>query len=146
MSSESLDNISPEALSDEITRGGRLVVFPYCISIIFMTFRRSSGLHLIRQGESALAKGWPFLLISLFLGWWGIPWGLIYTPVCLFQVLAGGKNVTQEIIGSIQVEARRAAAFAPSEGTTTSAITPDEAPPELGGEPSPAAAKNPWAM
>jgi hypothetical protein len=30
------------------------------------------------------------------LGWWGVPWGLIYTPLTLWTNLSGGRAVTAE--------------------------------------------------
>ncbi|MBC7806880.1 MAG: hypothetical protein H7145_12095 [Akkermansiaceae bacterium] len=122
-----IDGLSVEDLRGEITRGGKLVHFPYCFSVIIMTFRRSSDIYLIRKGEVALAKGWPFALVSLFVGWWGFPWGLIYTPIALFQTLAGGKDVTQEVMGTLQYS------NAP-EGA------PITAPPIVGDTPP----RNPW--
>jgi len=39
-------------------------------------------------------------LISLLVGWWGFPWGLIYTPMTLIQNLGGGKDVTREVLAT----------------------------------------------
>jgi hypothetical protein len=33
-------------------------------------------------------------MVSLLLGWWGVPWGLIYTPLTLWSNLSGGREVT----------------------------------------------------
>jgi hypothetical protein len=46
-------------------------------------------------------KGLPFSLLSLFLGWWGIPWGPIYTVQALWVNFSGGKDVTREILVSM---------------------------------------------
>ena len=81
----------------EIGRGARFVFFQYCISIVVLTFRRASDIYFLRQGESAVTKGLPFTLLSLVAGWWGIPWGLIYTPITLFTNLSGGRDVTAEV-------------------------------------------------
>lgn len=92
-----IEGLSMDEVRDELARGAKFVVFPYCISVVIMTFRRSSDIHFLRKGEVAFTKGWSFALVSLFLGWWGFPWGLVYTPIALFQTLAGGKDVTQEV-------------------------------------------------
>lgn len=60
-------------LDFELQRGAKFVLFQYCISVIILTFRRSSDIYFIRQGENALVKGLPFTLLSLVAGWWGIP-------------------------------------------------------------------------
>ena len=97
-----IEGLSMDEVRDELAQGAKFVVFPYCISVLIMTFRRSSDIHFLRKGEVAFTKGWSFALISLFLGWCGFPWGLVYTPIALFQTLAGGKDVTQEVMGALQ--------------------------------------------
>ena len=88
-------------LQSEINRGGAFVVYQYCISVLVLTFRRSSSIYFIRGGQSKVAKGIPFVLISLFFGWWGIPWGPIYTIGSLRTNFRGGKDVTQEVLQSL---------------------------------------------
>jgi hypothetical protein len=39
-------------------------------------------------------------LITLGLGWWGIPWGPIYSIGSLFSNLTGGKDMTKEVLES----------------------------------------------
>ncbi len=96
-----IDGMTMDQLQGEIREGGRFVLFPYCVSIVVMTFRRSSDIHYIPPGHSGFVKGLPYALISLLLGWWGIPWGLIYTPGCLGSTLSGGRDVTREVLGSL---------------------------------------------
>lgn len=97
-----------EALSDAeiqyiLADGGRFVVFTYTISLILVTFRQSSSVFLLRRGEWPIKHGWPYLLISLILGWWGIPWGPIYTIQSIFYAFAA-KNVTAEILKCVTEE------------------------------------------
>ena len=75
-------------------RPGRYVVYPYCISILVMSFKRSSGLVFVSAGSSALVAGLPYLLISLVVGWWGIPWGIFWTIESIWKCLTGGIDVT----------------------------------------------------
>ncbi len=74
-----VEGISGSELNMYLQSGGKFVVYQYCISILIMTFRRSSDIFFIRPGESAVTKGLPYTLLSLVLGWWGIPWGPIHT-------------------------------------------------------------------
>jgi hypothetical protein len=88
-------------LHAEIQQGGKFVIYQYCISLLVITFRRSSNVYFIRHEESAVVKGLPFVLLSLVLGWWGIPWGPIYTIQSLWVNLRGGKDMTQEVLASM---------------------------------------------
>jgi hypothetical protein len=97
MKIKGVEGMTVDQLRAEIARGGKFVYFPYCISAVVMTFRRSSAIYFIRAGEGTAGKALPFALTSLLLGWWGIPWGLIWTPTTLFTTLSGGKNVTVEV-------------------------------------------------
>jgi len=68
-----------------------------CISILFLTLRRPTGVFLLGPNELGLRRGFGYSLISLFLGWWGIPWGIIYTPLTIITNFSGGKDVTPEV-------------------------------------------------
>jgi hypothetical protein len=78
----------------EIQRGAKLVCYQYCVSILVMTFRRSTDIYYIPVGESAVSKGFPWILLSLVAGWWGIPWGPIFTIQSLVTNFKGGKDIT----------------------------------------------------
>jgi len=94
MNIQGLGNMSPDQLRFEIQRGAKLVCFQYCVSLVVITFRRSSDAYFIPTGESALAKGWPWILLTLLMGWWGIPWGPIFTVQSLIVDFKGGKDLT----------------------------------------------------
>lgn len=81
-----------------VAQGGRFLVFPYCVSVLVLTFKRSSPIFFVKAGESAFSKGMPYALISLLAGWWGIPWGPIWTLTTLATNLSGGKDVTREVL------------------------------------------------
>jgi len=87
-------------LRTEIQKGGKFVVYQYVISILIMTFKRNSNIYFIKKDESAVVKGLPFTLLSLLVGWWGIPWGFIYTIQALITNLGGGQDVTTRVLGS----------------------------------------------
>ena len=95
--SELTGGMNPSEIRFEIERGARFVIFQYTVSIVVMTFRRNSKILFIKPGESPLTKGLPYTTLSLFLGWWGIPWGFIYTPQVLYKNLSGGTDVTAAI-------------------------------------------------
>jgi hypothetical protein len=101
MEIKNIGGYSAAYLQDEVDKGGRFVQFSYTISFIFVTFRRISGLYLIRSHENANATSLPYTLLSVFFGWWGIPWGPKYTVDAIVSNLKGGINVTDEVMAVV---------------------------------------------
>jgi hypothetical protein len=79
----------------------KLVVYQYCISILVITFRRASGVYFIPAGESAISKGLPWVLLTVIAGWWGIPWGPIFSIQSLITNFQGGKDITAQFSGGL---------------------------------------------
>lgn len=92
-----IEGMAPDRVQFEIQRGARLVCYQYCISVVVMTFRRSTDVYFIPTGESAVSKGLPWILLSVVAGWWGIPWGPIFTIQSLVTNFRGGKDVTASV-------------------------------------------------
>jgi len=105
MKIQNIEGLSIDQINRELQMGAKFVIYQYTISIIVMTFRRSSDIYFIRSGESATGKGIGFTFMSLILGWWGIPWGPIYTIGSLITNLSGGKNVTEEVLQTVNQQA-----------------------------------------
>lgn len=104
-----LENIrSGGELQAELQQGGKFIVYQYCISLLVITFKRFSNVYFVSHDQNAVVKGLPFTLLSLVLGWWGIPWGPIYTIQGLWVNLNGGKDVTQEVLASMTSSAQKA--------------------------------------
>ena len=89
-----IEGMSDVEINAAINEGARFIVYQYTISILVMTFRRSSSVHFVPAGKSAVVAGLPFTVITLLLGWWGIPWGPIYSIGSLVKNLSGGEDVT----------------------------------------------------
>jgi len=96
-----VEGMTVAQVSAEVQAGARFVFYQFCISILVMSFKRSSSIYFIRAGEGAFPKGLPFTAISLLLGWWGIPWGPIWTIGTIITNFNGGKDVTQEVLRSL---------------------------------------------
>ena len=92
-----IEGMSPDQLRFEIQRGAKFVLYQYAISVLVMSFRRASDIYFIPAGESSVSKGLPWSLVSLVAGWWGIPWGPIFTIQSVVTNFKGGKDVTAEI-------------------------------------------------
>lgn len=88
-------------LQQEAVKGARFIYYHYTISVIVLTFKRTSGVYLVRPGEHKLSKGYPFILLSLFFGWWGIPFGPKFTLESLRTNFRGGKDVTEEVMSTV---------------------------------------------
>lgn len=99
---EATGGMSANEIAFEVQRGGRFVVHQYCISVVIMTFKRNGPVRFVKAGESAVAKGLPLTLLSLVVGWWGIPWGFIYTPQVIYRNLKGGIDVTPLVMKQLQ--------------------------------------------
>jgi hypothetical protein len=84
-----------------VASGKRVVCFECCISFIVVTQRRTSGLYLLEPNELGLLRGLPYTLLTLVMGWWGLPWGVIITPQVLFINLCGGRDVTAETLARL---------------------------------------------
>lgn len=111
MKIQGIEGMSTDQLRFELQRGAKIVCYHYCISIVVMTFRRSSDAYFIPAGESTVTKGLPWTLLSLVAGWWGIPWGPIFTIQSLAVNLRGGKDITADISAAMN---RTVAAPAPA--------------------------------
>ena len=92
-----LSELTPAQWHALLAAGSRVVFFEYCISLVVLTLRRPSALYVLRPGDRGVVCSLPYTLVSLLLGWWGLPWGILYTPLVLFTNLSGGCDVTAEV-------------------------------------------------
>lgn len=92
-----IDNLTLDDIEKELSAGGAFVFYEYCISLLVFTMRRPTPIYFLRASDTGLLRGLPFSLISLFLGWWGLPWGVVYTPLTICTNLSGGQDVTEEV-------------------------------------------------
>jgi hypothetical protein len=98
---QGIEGLSKNQLQFELGRGGRFIQFQYCISAIVVTFKRSSPIYFVRAGENVVGKGMPFTLLTLVAGWWGIPWGPIFSVQAIYRNFSGGRDVTKEVAAAL---------------------------------------------
>ena len=98
---KNIGGLSARDLQREAGQGARFVYFTYTVSLLFITLKRTSGVYLLRPHEKAARKGLRFTLVSLFLGWWGIPFGPKYTLQSIQTNRRGGKDVTDEVMSTV---------------------------------------------
>jgi hypothetical protein len=95
-----LEKMPIDQLNQYLRQGAKFVVFQYCFSVLILTFKRASAVYFIRPDNGVVGKGLPYTFFSLLFGWWGIPWGPVYTISSILTNLRGGKNVTNEVISA----------------------------------------------
>ena len=121
MDIKGLEGLAAQDVVNEVQRGGRFVIFSYTISIIIMTFKQPTSIYFLRSGEGAFVPSLPFLMITCCFGWWGFPFGPIYSIWSLVENLGGGKDVTREIMQAMAVSV-------PSEPMMAEAVPPQWRP------------------
>lgn len=99
-----IEGLSQEQIGKAIQQGAKFVMFEYCWSALVVTIRKTSPIHFVPPGSSRYAVGAKYLFCSLFLGWWGIPWGPIYSIASIAQYAKGGNDVTAAVMYALQVE------------------------------------------
>jgi hypothetical protein len=92
------EGLTNDEIHKAVERGAKFVAFQYCVSAILTTYKRSSSIYFVRPGHAALVPRIGYSLLSLFLGWWGVPWGPIYTVQVLWRNAIGGLDLTPEIL------------------------------------------------
>lgn len=99
-----IDGLTVQDLQDEVADGGKFVIYTYCFSIVVMSFKQGTDIYFVKSTESRFAKSLPWFFISFFFGWWGFPWGIIYTIGCLSNCIGGGKDVTKEVMNFVHAQ------------------------------------------
>ncbi|UII29371.1 hypothetical protein LVD15_13355 [Fulvivirga maritima] len=95
---KNIDSLTADEIHHELQNGAKFVKFQYCISIIILTFKNNSDIYFIKAGESTTKHSISFICLSVLLGWWGLPWGPLYTIKSLYINLKGGTDITQELL------------------------------------------------
>jgi hypothetical protein len=85
-----VEGLSEDDVRQQVQMGARFVMFCWAVSVILMSFRRTSPIYFARPGEQP--RGWKYTLLTLLVGWWGIPWGPIFTIQALITNLRGGHR------------------------------------------------------
>lgn len=101
MKIKNINGLSADDLERKVADGGRFVYFAFTISLVVITFKRTSGVYLLQPGENAVIRSTPFIMLSFLFGWWGIPYGPKYTIQSIRTNLTGGKDVTDEVMSTV---------------------------------------------
>ncbi|WP_374175043.1 hypothetical protein [Flavobacterium tructae] len=101
MQIKNIDGLSVSQIRNMVQQGGKFVVFPYTVSFILMTLKRSSDIYFIKANENTFKYSYGFVFLNLIVGWWGIPWGPIYTIGSAYHHVVGGKDLTQAVLSHL---------------------------------------------
>ncbi len=99
-----IDNMTYDELINQVKEGARFRYFYVCVSVIVLTNRSTSDIYFIPAGESLFRHHLKYTGITLLFGWWGIPWGIIWTISSIVKNLKGGEDITDEILNIIYSE------------------------------------------
>ena len=97
--------LSPAEIRAEIEHGARFVVYQYVASALLVSLRRNSKIVFLRPGENAAVKSLPYTFVTMCIGWWGVPHGLMFTPVVIYRNLRGGTDITPSVLAKLQAAA-----------------------------------------
>jgi hypothetical protein len=120
MNVRGIEKMTLGELVEEVRRGGRFVVFHWCLGLAFKTRQRPSAIRFVGPGQSAGRGGWC-TLGTFLTGWWAVPFGPSDTFACLRENLAGGRDVTAIVLQRLLHIDRRPAAPTPTPITSHAA-------------------------
>ena len=93
--------------SKKITPPTVVTQYQACISFLVATTRFRSP-RLVVGSDKSQGTAIIYTLTSLLFGWWGFPWGLLYTPQAIYRNLCGGYRETiAELIPKVDAEVER---------------------------------------
>lgn len=101
MQIKNIEGLSVAQIKELVNQGAEFVYFPYTVSFVVMTLKRASSIYFIRPYEGKFKYSYKHVGVNALLGWWGFPWGPIYTIGSMYHQLSGGKDVTQAVLSDL---------------------------------------------
>lgn len=87
--------------------GTELTQFVLAASVILLSMKIPSRAYVVAQDRIRLVQV-MYSLASLVCGWWGIPWGPVYTVQAVAKNLAGGHRLTvADLLATRRLETAR---------------------------------------
>lgn len=94
----SFDSLTAEEVQSRLEQGWKAVRFEYCFSFLLATVRRQSRIYLTENWQERYIRGMGYSALTLLLGPWGVPWGLVWTARSLWTNLTGGVDAAAEAL------------------------------------------------
>ena len=86
-----------------ITSATVLTRYDAALSFLLVSFKIPSRFYVVDQDATGIAAA-IFSSVSLLLGWWGLPWGPVYTVQALWTNLKGGvKQTVSELLHPVPI-------------------------------------------
>jgi len=83
----------------EVMAGRRFVTYPFVISLLLISLKRNmGGMRVVATSQWPVAPIFWAAILTVLFGWWGFPWGLLWSPLALFYLWIGGRDSTKEIL------------------------------------------------
>ena len=92
------------SLRSAVAGGARIVMYPYAESWLLVSFKRTTDPTLLLPGTSRLSTAIVPILHSLLFGWWGFPWGPIFTIQTIWQSARGGIDITDAVMPALELD------------------------------------------
>ena len=89
--------LTSDGLRAALQEGALCVRYEYAVSCVVFTLQFQSKVHLIRGAGGRYGRGIPYMVVSVLLGPWALPWGPLATLHALWHDGTGGHDVTDEI-------------------------------------------------
>jgi hypothetical protein len=88
----------------KVTLSSMLAQYQACVSLVILTLRFRSPRRIVGSRESQ-RTGVLYTLISAVAGWWGVPWGFVYTPQAIYRNLKGGyRQTVKDLLPNVAAE------------------------------------------
>ncbi len=78
---------------ERVTVDSVVTQYELCYSILILTSKKRSSFLLMGTPEQKRTVA-TYTLLTLLFGWWGIPWGFIWSPAIIANNLFGGIKLT----------------------------------------------------
>lgn len=96
-----VDGLSLEQIDAILANGGRFVVYEFVVSTIALTFQRTSKVWLVRDDAEARRIAKRYTMLTTLFGWWGLPFGPLYSLRAMRVNKGGGVDVTSDVRGAL---------------------------------------------
>lgn len=96
-----IENMTFDEIVYHVNNGGKFAIFYQCISFLILSQKTSSDIYLIKNGENPKDYYRKLNLTTLIFGWWGFPWGIIWSIECLEKNSKGGVDVTSDVMSAL---------------------------------------------
>lgn len=88
----------------KVTPNSVLAQYQACVSLLILTLRFRSPRVIVGSPENR-NTGVLYTLVSAVAGWWGVPWGFVYTPQAIYRNLKGGyRQTVKELLPNLEAE------------------------------------------